>query len=137
MITFDDIRVEDKETYTIIPMSRALDLSWFLTKNGIHHSIISCLDCEKSDIASQFTQESLTELMSAYADVDESDDNACILVSNLNPDDLVQKTIMIIKSQEDEDLKKHWRQEQMLTDEEKEDLEDRRKHGIEIRRQQS
>lgn len=133
MITFEDVRVEEKETYTIVPMGRALDLSWFLEQNGIQHSKVPYgmfLKGRKPEITSQFTAESLKELMKAYAEVDEDNDYACIIVSKLNSDDLVKKTIEMIKAPKDKDLMEYEHKKSMLTKEERRMMNDMAKYGF-------
>lgn len=133
MITFADVRVEEHETYTIVPMGRALDLSWFLERNGIKHSKIPYgmfLKGCKPEITSQFTAESLKKLMGAYAEVKEDNDYACIIVSNLNSDDLVRKTIEMIKSPRDKDLMEYEYKKSIRTKEDRRMMDDMAKHGF-------
>lgn len=133
MITFEDVRVEDHETYTIIPMCLAADFSWFLDKNGIKHSKISYgmfIKGKKPEITKLFTLEGMKQSLFVFKEIGEDDSLPCILITNLNSEDLIKKVIMMAKEPEDKDLKEYKRQVQQRL--EKELQSDKELRGINI-----
>lgn len=109
MINFDDLRVEENKTYTVLPCNLASDLVWFFNRSGIKSKRLNIRDIEKGknkEVSALFTKEKMYEAIKEFVKNDEFDKNPCILVTNFNSEDLVKKA-MWLRTHGDKDLSKN------------------------------
>ena len=107
MITFEDVKVEDHETYTVLPADIAGDMSWFLTRNGIEYSRLSVRDIEnkkRPNVSKLFNKEKMYQLIQPFVEKGADDMNPYIIVSHLNSDDLIKKAFWMLEQSRDKDL---------------------------------
>ena len=109
MFTFDDLRIEEKETISIIPAGITGYLEWFLAQNNISYKRYGymLLSHVKAPIITDVcSMDEMNVRLQKYTKVTGKKYLPCAIVSHFNVDDFEQKVLDILTSPWDQDYAK-------------------------------
>ena len=107
MVTFDELRLEKEETFTVLPGGLASDIAWFLTGNDIPYKRLSIRDIRnrKNPKASDmYDEERMKKELQIFRDNGSKDKIPCIMITYFNKDDFISKALKIMSEPKDADL---------------------------------
>ena len=109
MITFDDLRIEENETISIIPAAITGYLEWFLEQNKIAYKRYGymLLSHGKAPIITEVcSMDEMNARLQKYTEVTGRKYLPCAIVSHFNTEDFEQKVLDILTSPWDPDYEK-------------------------------
>lgn len=107
MVRFDELRVQDEETYTVLPGGLASDIAWFLTGNNIPYKRLSIRDIRNRKdpkVSDMYDEEGMKNELQIFRDKGSKDRVPCIMITHFNKDDFISKALKIMSEPKDADL---------------------------------
>lgn len=107
MVTFEELRVEENETYTVLPGGLASDIAWFLTGNGIPYKRLSIRDIrnrKNKEASDLFDETRMRKELQIFWDNGSKDRVPCIMITHFNSEDFIKKALKIMSEPKDADL---------------------------------